>query len=254
MIDIIIPSKKDSPLLQDCLSSLKTNTSRPHRVHVVEDGGSWVEAVNIGLSKCSLDNDIVLMDNDIRVMPCWLDDIDEDLKTADIIGFKLIRDKKTLDHAGCQVVFDPIRGFARFFTKNPKHTFFGIDTRGDRIKNINSYTKRKYVPHCTTSLLYVKKDVFKRIGGMNRLTKDGRYHEDFDFGFRAIYNGFRILYSPRTSIHFNAGTKRNIKQIDHLSNLNYIALHKKWLVNKSFLLFLLKNNFLKIRLGKIKLY
>ncbi|MEM4214994.1 MAG: glycosyltransferase [Candidatus Pacearchaeota archaeon] len=246
MIDIIIPTL-GKPHLKECLRYLKKNTKVPYRLFLIKEGKSWPEAINIGLKKCKLKNDIVLMDDDVRVLPGWLDDIEEYKKKADIIGFKLLFPNGKIQHAGAFVTYDPIRVIYDLLNGKYPPRILGLSIIGKN-ENREKYNKPLYVPHVTTSLVYIKKEVFKKIGGMNEF--GGYQFEDVDFDFRALKAGFKIMYCPNRAIHLLTHTKKNFKDFRKKAHQNYIQIYKKWFKNKNFINFLKKNNFIKFKIWK----
>jgi len=248
MIDIIIPTLK-KPHLKECLEALKKNTSVPYRPFLIDEGKSWPEAINIGLKKAGYKHDVVLMDDDIRVLPGWLDNIEEYKKIADIIGFKLLFPNGKIAHAGGFVTIDPIRKICGLLFKKPTYQLFSINVIGYNENDRGQYDKIKYLPHVTTSLIYIKKDVFQKIKKMS--VWKGHQFEDVDFGFKALEKGFKILYTPNKAIHLLTATKKNFKDINKKAEINYLTLHKKWLQNKKFLQLLKEKKFIVFKLWKL---
>lgn len=248
MIDIIIPTL-GKPHLKKCLEYLKKNTKIPYRLFLINEGKNWPEAINIGLKKCGLENDIILMDDDIRVLPGWLDNIEEYKKMADIIGFKLIMPNGKIDHAGCIVTYDPLRGLYGKILKKTFATFIATTVIGHGQKDYGQHDKIKFLPHVTTSLIYIKKKVIKKNKGIS--VWPGQHCEDWDFNFRALKNGFKIMYCPNKAIHLVTATKKKFKDFNQKAKINYQILHKTWFQNKKFMAFLKKKKFIAFKIWKI---
>lgn len=248
MINIIIPTLK-KPHLKECLGHLKKNTDVPYKLYLISQGKNWPEAINIGLKKSGFKNDIILMDDDIRVLPGWLNNIEKYKKIADIIGFKLIMPNGKIDHAGCIVTYDPLRWLYGKIFKKTFATFIANNVIGHGEKDNGQHDRIKFLPHVTTSLIYIKKEVFKKINGMK--VWPGHHHEDWDFSFRALQNDFKIMYCPNKAIHLVTATKKKFKNFNQKAEINYQILHKTWFQNKKFIAFLKNKKFIVFKIWKI---
>jgi GT2 family glycosyltransferase len=189
IVDVIIPtlgkmSPKSHPFI--CFENLH-HIPWPSYMHVVTGGKTWAQAINIGLEQTS-GNDVILMDDDVFINPETFKLVNEYYNDADIFGFKLFFPDGKIQHAG---------GIVR----NQ-----GIGHIGWRSEDGPEYNDPKYVCHVTTSLIYIKRHVIDKLKGMTVMP--GQQMEDVDFNFRAIKEGFKILYLPSPAIHMESATKR----------------------------------------------
>jgi GT2 family glycosyltransferase len=161
----------------------------PVRVHIITEGKTWAQAINIGLKRT--EGDVILMDDDVFLNQDTFSTLDKHYYDGDIFGFKLFFPDGKLQHAG-GVVRDGSVG----------HIGHGL-VESDPIKN------PYYVCHATTSLIYIKRRVIETLGGMAE-DIPGVQMEDVDFSFRALKAGFRILFLPASAIHMESASKRFI--------------------------------------------
>jgi GT2 family glycosyltransferase len=200
-VDIIIPSKGEKHLLE-CLKSLRF-IPFPYKLYLVMEGSGWPEAVNIGFRQSK--NDVILMDDDVRILPGTFTDFERYLPYADIFGFKLLYENGTVQHGGALIT--------------PQDMRHRSEKWGDNT------TFPAYMSHVTTSLCYIKRKVINNI----KIAEDypGYQFEDVDFNFRAIDAGYKILYVPNKAIHYETLTKNKFADFFEKNNLNYEELKKR---------------------------
>lgn len=177
VVDVVIPSKGQRQLLK-CLESLR-HIPFPYTLYLELGGTSWPEAVNAGLKAGR--RDVILMDDDVEVLPETFEGFDKYYPHADIFGFKLLFPDGRLQHSGGMVTPEVVG-----------HRFEDAD-------------QAAYMSHVTTSLCFIKRRVLDR----QLMAEDypGCQFEDVDFNFRAVDAGFRVLYVPSPAIHCESTTK-----------------------------------------------
>lgn len=190
--------------LIDCIDSLK-HIPFDYQLDLVLEGHNWPSAINIGLSRAT--GDVILMDDDARVLPDTFKDFDKYYPKADIFGFKLLFADGSIQHAGAYV-------------KDNQIHHFGHGEAG-------GYDTTKYVCHVTTSFIYIKRKVLDKLKGM-ATDYPGDQFEDCDFCFRAIKAGFKILYLPNEAIHLESATKKTLDGFTDRMALNYAELKRRF--------------------------
>lgn len=188
------------------------------KLHFVTAGKSWAEAINIGLKESS--GDVIIMDDDIRLKPETFGCLEKYYDKADIFGFKLLFDNGRIQHAGGFVKADERGGYSI------GHIGFNRD---DSSRLNIPY----YVCHCTASLLYIKRHVIEKLKGM-ATDYEGYQFEDVDFSFRALKEGFRILFLPSEAIHLESASKEHLPAFKMGMNINYEELKKRFLTDPAF--------------------
>jgi len=205
---IIIPTLEKG-FLKDCLTALAKYTNKEYIATIVKSGNTWAEAVNIGINNYPKD-DIILMDDDIRVTKDWLLNIEEYKKQADIISWTLMKPDGTIQFSGCyfyKIILGYIMGNHYDILKKPRET-----------------------PNATTSCIYIKRKVFDKIGIMDNETyKNGCHFEDSDFCMRARKAGFKIIVVPEIVQHLVTATKKDFKnfklRVGHNEQIFYTKLN-----------------------------
>lgn len=206
MIDVIIPTL-GKPHAIEAFKTLH-HLPFPIRLHVITDGENWAQAINIGLERST--GDVLIMDDDVRLLEDTFKDFDKYKDLADIIGFKLLFEDGRIQHAG---------GF--YSNGGLGHIGFG-----QRFGHTAPY----FVFHCTASLLYIKRHVLEKVGSMSEF--GGQQFEDVDFSVRAIKEGFKILYNPNKAYHLESASKGQSADFQEKMNLSYgqlMAEHGEYL-------------------------
>lgn len=206
-VDVIIPTLKRP----HAFSSLSLLRYIPWsiRLILVTEGKSWAEAVNIGISEVK-NNDVILMDDDVFLRENTFSHIDEQYDKADIFGFKLLYPDGRIQHAGG--VADEER----------------IGHIGNGHNDEGQFDKLYYCCHVTTSLCYIKNHVLKQLKGM-ATDYPGMQFEDVDFNFRALKNGFKLLYTPGPAVHWESASKKFIPRFsEHISASREELIKRHW--------------------------
>jgi hypothetical protein len=221
---IIIPTLgKD--ILQDCLKSLHMYTHIPYTVMLAEKGNTWAEAVNIGIDRFP-NEDVILMDDDIRVTEKWIDKIEKYKKQADIIAWTLMKPSGDIQFSGC------------YLYKTLTGTFMG--NFRDKLD------APRETPNATTSCIYIKRKVFDKIGAMDNETyKEGCHFEDSDFCMRAKKAGFKIIVIPEIVWHLETATKKDFPNFKERVGHNALIFYTKLNNDKEYLAQLQQEGFLK---------
>lgn len=200
IIDVIIPTLK-KPHAFEAIASLKY-LPFPIRLHLITEGDKWAEAINLGL--CEAKGDVLLMDDDITLLPFTFKDFDKYYHDADIFGFKLLFPDGKIQHGGGMI---NLFGFGHYGYGKPQ----------------NECSEPQYLAHCTASLLFIKRYVIEKIGLMAS-DWPGDHFEDVDFSLRAIKEGFKILYIPNPAIHHETASKKDNGNFE----INHKILRSKW--------------------------
>lgn len=175
-IDVVIPCMRRDHAF-DCFAALKY-LPFPFTLYLML-GDLYVKSVNSGLEQST--RDVLILDDDARLLPETFKDFDRYYPHADIFGFRLLNGEngKVL-HAGGHVA-----------------------TREDGGRMLDHRTDAGEIPlylgHLASAVLYLKRSVVEKM----RFAEDyiGNACEDIDFSFRAVDNGFKLLYIPNSAVH-----------------------------------------------------
>ena len=206
---IIILNYNGTKFLQDCIDSIIRETNSPYEIIVVDnnspdksgelfskkfpeikfilnkDNVGVPEGLNIGIRNASGDF-IVLLNNDLIVMPNWLENF---FKAYDKTGDALyqpkslkFKDPSILDGTGCMI------------------NIFGFGFARDKgIKDEGKYTEQEEISYASGTCMFAPKKIFDEIGYFDPTFF--AYHEELDLGWRARIFGYRSYYVPQTIIH-----------------------------------------------------
>lgn len=230
-VTIIIPSRNQASLLQDCLNSLDRTVPWEHtKLIIVDDasdeadviallqtiedrhdrpwrvlrpergdeGFNYSRLVNLGTA--AADTPLVLhLNNDVEAIESgWLEDLVgwTSLQGVGVVGARLIHRDETLNHAGIWV--GPNGGLAHgIFVGLPKDDF-GYLFQPHAARNTTAVTG---------ACLLTRKDLYEELGGFDDADFRVAYN-DVDYCMRAERAGYRTVYSPgATLIHLGSATR-----------------------------------------------
>jgi GT2 family glycosyltransferase len=239
-VSIVVPVHDHWPLTSDCLRSIAADMSATgFEVIVVDDASSdetdarLCEVVGIrhvrldrnvgflGATNAGIDiargRYVVLLNNDTRVEPGWLDALVEAVESSPevgVVGAKLIYPDGRLQEAG-GIIYSDASG----------HNYGRDQDPADP-----AYNFVREVDYCSGACLLVRRELLQAVGGLDtRFTP--AYYEDTDLCFAARRLGYRVLYQPSAVVvhvegasngtDLTTGTKRH--QI-----VNQATFREKW--------------------------
>ena len=195
--------------LEDCISSIISNTKTNYEIIVVDNNspdksGDFFSkkyphikfvlnkknvgvpaGLNIGIQH-SLGKFVVLLNNDLIVMPNWLDNfLDAYKKFGDALYMP-----KSLKFNNPEIL-DGTGGMINIFG-------FGF-ARNKGIRDVGKYDHIEEVSYAAGTCMFVPKKIFDKIGLFD--AKFFAYHEELDLGWRARLYGFKSYYIPKSLIH-----------------------------------------------------
>lgn len=211
-VSVVIPSlnKPHSRLCADYLNCIPF----PHDVYWMSEQKSWPEAVNAGFEK-SKGNDVLLMDDDIFLMPSTFAGFDDYYDMADIFGFKLLFTDGTIQHGG---------GIYRNGI---------IGHMGHGQEDVGQCNQKLLTCHLTTSLIYIKSHVIEKLKGM-ATDYPGMQFEDVDFCMRAIQAGFKLMYLPSPAIHLESASKKHLPMFKIKFTQNMLEVQRRFFADPNF--------------------
>jgi len=250
-VAIIILGMNNKSLVKNCLESLKKYTTNKNYKTIFSDNGStdgtiemikkdfkWVDLIengknlgfnganNIGvkyaIEKYNSDYFFLLNNDTIILHKNWLEnlvEVGEKIPSSGVVGCRLIYPDGSLQHYAIEEkIYDFAQGEKKYLIEDEK-------------KKENKIQK---VKHMIGAAFLIKRKLIDKIGLFDPLFFP-IYGEEIDYCERARKNGYKIIYTPKTTIiHLRGQTTNPKKIIDHwgISKKNSIILE---LMNYSFI-------------------
>lgn len=238
---IIILAWNNWSTTQQCLDSLKKTTLENTIVIVLNNGSSdeteqklkdydWITVINqpsnlgyvkgnnIAVKHADAESDLILINSDIVfIQEDWLQQLERSAyKNTEIgiVGCRLQDHKQQLIHAGTHIMAE---------------TMWGQQMDSGQVEcDINQLNKDRVVQGVIFAVAYIKRPVFKALGGLSEDFHS--YFEDTDFCLRAKQQGFlTICCGAVTLLHNQHGsTQDNVSFRNKLFNQSRQIFSKKW--------------------------
>jgi GT2 family glycosyltransferase len=222
-VAIVILTWNALAFTKKCLRALQQITDHPAwRVVVVDNGSTdgtlewlsgldWITLIrngrnlgftrgcNIGIAACSLDEDVVLMNNDVMVVDrSWLARMQDAAYSAPdvgVVGTRIVDGEGVLIHSGA--FMQPI-------------TLRGQQMAGAEL-DVNQCSRDREVESVVFAQAYIRRDCLDRIGLLDE--RLFAYFEDSDFCLRAKRAGLKVLCAGtfRPPVHYQSTSTRENK-------------------------------------------
>lgn len=225
-VSIIIPTKDQHQLLNQCLTSIFTKTLYPNYEIILIDNNSeqpetaelinkwktkepekfksyrldipfnFPKINNYAVTKAKSDY-LLFLNNDTEVLtPDWIDALVEQVQRPKIgaAGALLLYENDTIQHAGVIIGIGGVAGHS--------HRHFPANTPGYlcQVKTINNYLA------VTGACLMCRREVFDSIGGFNEDLAVA--YNDVDLCLKMIAKGYRNIYLPHVILyHYESKTR-----------------------------------------------
>lgn len=180
------PSLKTRKIIESLSEQCNVKNIR----HIENDENLGVAAANnIGI-KLAIKNrctDFIILNNDI-------------LFNDNNLFEKLLKlsDQKKLDMIAPKIYY---HNSNRLWFAGGKYNKWkgGVKHFGDKQEDEGQYDKEGYISYAPTCFVYVKKEVFEKVGLMDE--DYFVYSDDLDFMYRALRAGYNLYYLPNTNIY-----------------------------------------------------
>lgn len=163
----------------------------------------WSAAINDCLRRRTPGHDVLIIDDDVTVLPSTFDRLARYLKVADVIGFKLLFPDYNLQHGGGMVTMLGRTGHIMYQEDMPS-----------------------YVAYVTASLCYIKEEVLGAVAPLN--VWEGVQWEDVALCLDAWEAGYRVAYVPDPAIHKETATKKHDPKFWEKFEINAQAFYEKY--------------------------
>ena len=241
MVSIIIPNYNGISHLKDCFDSLRNQTYKNFKIHLVDNNSSddsvkftnenfpeietvsldsntgFAKAVNTGI-KYSLKDEkikyIVLLNNDIECDIYFINELIKGYKTDDTGSVAC----KMLNYYNRDIIDD-----AGDFIKKKGSPY----ARGHSEKDTGQYDKEEFIWGACAGAAIYKREVFEKIGFFDE--DFFAYYEDVDFNFRMQLAGYKCYYNPKAVCYHKRGStyKNKIGLETMLREKNLVAVRIK---------------------------
>lgn len=226
LTSIIIPVKDNHRLTEECIKSIKENTS-DYELIIVDNGSNpaysgegiiirneenlgFPKAVNQGIVESTGDT-IVILNNDTIVTPNWIYNLKAHFNDYDMVG------PCTNYISGPQQIKIPEY-------ENEKELYEASEKYHKEHKN-ESMPWHRLVFFCVA----IKREVLDRIGLLDEQFSPGNFEDD-DFCLRAIEAGFRLGIAQDVFIHHIGQATHKSLNLDFkkLMETNQLKFQRKW--------------------------
>ncbi|MFN2530019.1 MAG: glycosyltransferase [Pyrinomonadaceae bacterium] len=240
-VSIIIPVFNNCNFTFQCLRSLFRQANLLNtEVVIVNDGSTdetrellsylvgWVRVINNKKNSGFIDASnqgaaaaqgkyLVFLNNDTIVCKDWLPELVQTIgrdKSVGAVGSMFLYPDGSIQEAGA-IIWDTGEAHHYGWGKSP------VDRR---------FNFAREVDYCSGASLLIRRDLFNRLGGFDRLYAPA-YYEDADlcFGVRAL--GYKVIYQPASRvIHFEGATAGiDIREgVKHFQVVNQVKFFTKW--------------------------
>ena len=224
-ISIIIPNKNKFSFLQRCLQSMFLKTAHEnYEVIIVDDHSTdedvldfyqsitqsgkevrivegispfnYSQACNLG-AKNARGAYLLFLNNDVEITgPGWLSELLQFASLAEVgvVGGKLLYPDQTIQHAGIVV---GLEGHAH-------HVFQGQSQQGPNVFGAVDWVRN--FSAVTGACMMLRAQVFQEIGGFDE--NFSLVFNDVEICTRAIQSGYRVVYTPDSSLIHHEGQSR----------------------------------------------
>ncbi|MDP4098481.1 glycosyltransferase family 2 protein [Paenibacillus sp. P96] len=238
LTSIIIPTYNGLHLLRPCVEAIRTFTDTPYEIIVVDNGSrdgtavycereritsiwnpnnsGYAAACNLGLKLASGDH-LLLLNNDVTVMPGWLRILQTALHSDERVG---VVGPVTNYASGIQQVetgADSLKAYLRFAEDN---------NQSDPSRWIET---ERLVGFC----LLFRRELLQRVGYLDEIFSGGHYEDD-DYCFRARSHGYRLLVCGDCFVHHEGSASFNLMEEEARKALiqrNHQIFVDKWQVD-----------------------
>lgn len=224
MVSLIIPSRNGLRLIRQCIDSiLRKTTYRNYEILIVDNGSddpetlryfealepdarvriirdnrpfNYSELINAAVASVS-GTVIGLVNNDIEVIsPEWLSEMVSHALRPDVgaVGARLWYPDGTLQHAGVVLGIRGVAGHAHKYLRRHQNGYFA------RARLIQSFCA------VTAACLVIRKETFKKVGGLNEALQIA--FNDVDFCLRVREAGYRNVYTPYAELYHHESATR----------------------------------------------
>ncbi|NRY63610.1 glycosyltransferase [Clostridium beijerinckii] len=173
---------------------------------------------NLGIDAAEKDNDILLLNNDTKVSPRWLDNLKICLYSDESIGAVGPITNNCSNYQGINVPYSTIDHMIEFASNN----------------NISAPEKWEQKPRLIAFCMLIKRTVIDKIGNLDERFTPGNFEDD-DLCMRIIEAGYKLMVCNDSFIHHFGSTsfKKDFTNFNNALIINAQRFETKWGFNSN---------------------
>ncbi|MFL0165522.1 glycosyltransferase [Candidatus Clostridium helianthi] len=173
---------------------------------------------NLGIEAAEKDNDILLLNNDTKVSPRWLDNIKICLYSDESIGAVGPITNNCSNYQGINVPYSTIDHMIEFASNN----------------NISTPERWEQKPRLIAFCMLIKRTVIDKIGNLDERFTPGNFEDD-DLCMRIIEAGYKLMVCNDSFIHHFGSTsfKKDFTNFNNALIINAQRFEAKWGFNSN---------------------
>ncbi|CUU48161.1 glycosyltransferase [Clostridium beijerinckii] len=173
---------------------------------------------NLGIEAAEKDNDILLLNNDTKVSPRWLDNLKICLYSDESIGAVGPITNNCSNYQGINVPYSTIDHMIEFASNN----------------NISAPERWEQKPRLIAFCMLIKRTVIDKIGNLDERFTPGNFEDD-DLCMRIIEAGYKLMVCNDSFIHHFGSTsfKKDFTNFNNALIINAQRFEGKWGFNSN---------------------
>ena len=173
---------------------------------------------NLGIDISKKDNDILVLNNDTKVTPRWLDNLKICLYSDEKIGAAASITNNCSNYQAINVPYTDIENMIDFADKN----------------NISNSEKWEEKSRLVAFCMLIKREVINKIGTFDERFTPGNFEDD-DLCMRIIEAGYKLMLCNDSFIHHFGSTsfKENYTKFSNILKTNAHKFEAKWGFNSN---------------------
>ncbi|MFW2492015.1 glycosyltransferase [Clostridium chromiireducens] len=174
---------------------------------------------NLGIDVADNDNDILLLNNDTKVAPRWLDNLKICLYSDEKIGAAASITNNCSNYQAISVPYTDIENMIDFADKN----------------NISNPSKWEQKSRLVAFCMLIKRDIINQIGPLDERFTPGNFEDD-DLCMRIIEAGYKLMVCNDSFIHHFGSTsfKKDYTKFNNVLRENSQKFEEKWGFNSNY--------------------
>ncbi|WP_297425177.1 glycosyltransferase [Clostridium sp.] len=183
-----------------------------------DENVGFPKGCNIGIESAEKENDILLLNNDTKVTPKWLDNLKACLYSDDKIGATASITNYCSNYQSINVPYTNMEEMLRFAEEN----------------NISSKEKWEEKARLVAFCMLIKREVIDKIGNLDERFTPGNFEDD-DLSMRIIEAGYKLMLCNDSFIHHFGSTsfKQEYTKFYNILKTNTQKFEEKWGFNSN---------------------